>query len=93
MQSRKRLIGTLRQLLRLARGRSVRQTIELLNPVLHGWAANFKLALSPTALQAIDAWVRRRYGALYGGSGSSLATANATHGGLDSRSIVRVNRR
>ena len=60
MQSRKRLIGTLRQLLRRARGRSVRQTIELLNPVLRGWAAYFKLALSPTALRAIDAWVRRK---------------------------------
>ena len=60
MKSRKRLIGTLRQWLRRARGRSVRRTLELLNPVLRGWAAYFKLAHSPTALRAIDAWVRRK---------------------------------
>ena len=59
-QSRVRLIGKLRQLLRRARGRSLRHTIEVLNPVLRGWAAYFKLAHSKTALQFIDGWVRRK---------------------------------
>ena len=54
VKSRKRLIGRLRQLLRGARGRSLSQAIETLNPVLQGWAAYFKLADSKTALQAID---------------------------------------
>ena len=60
VKSRVRLIGKLRQLLRRARGRSLRHTIEVLNPVLRGWAAYFKLAHSPTALQDIDGWVRRK---------------------------------
>ena len=59
-KSRVRLIGKLRQLLRRARGRSLRHTIEVLNPVLRGWAAYFKLAHSKTALQFIDGWVRRK---------------------------------
>ncbi len=58
--SRVRLIGKLRQLLRRARGRSLRHTIEVLNPVLRGWAAYFKLAHSKTALRLIDGWVRRK---------------------------------
>ena len=59
-KSRVRLIGKLRQLLRRARGRSLRHTIEVLNPVLRGWAAYFKLAHSKTALRFIDGWVRRK---------------------------------
>ena len=59
-KSRVRLIGKLRQLLRRARGRSLRHTIEVLNPVLRGWAAYFKLAHSKTALRLIDGWVRRK---------------------------------
>ena len=60
MKSRVRLIGKLRQLLRRARGRSLRRTIEELNAVLRGWAAYFKLADSKTALQGLDGWVRRK---------------------------------
>ena len=60
VNSRVRLIGKLRQLLRRARGRSLSHTIEVLNPVLRGWAAYFKLAHSKTALQFIDGWVRRK---------------------------------
>ena len=60
VKSRVRLIGKLRQLLRRARGRSLRHTLEVLNPVLRGWAAYFKLAHSKTALRFIDGWVRRK---------------------------------
>jgi len=60
MGSRRRLIGKLRQVLRTGRGRALRHVIEELNPVLRGWAAYFKLALSTRALQVIDGWVRRR---------------------------------
>jgi RNA-directed DNA polymerase len=47
-------------LLRGARGRSVVATIDLLNPVLRGWAAYFKLAQTKQALEQQDGWVRRR---------------------------------
>ncbi len=60
MESRKRFIGKLRQLLRKARGHSLRSTIDVINPVLRGWAAYFKLAHSKTALSMIDGWVRRK---------------------------------
>lgn len=60
MDSRRRFIGKLRQLLRQARGRALWRTIEELNAVLRGWAAYFKLANSKTALMAIDGWVRRK---------------------------------
>jgi group II intron reverse transcriptase/maturase len=60
MQSRQRLRQKLRQLLRGARGRSLRSTIDQLNRVLAGWAAYFKLAQSKTPLITIDGWVRRK---------------------------------
>ena len=60
MQSRRRLIGKLRQLLRGARGRSLHRAIEVLNPVLRGWAAYFKLAGGKSVLQMLDGWVRRK---------------------------------
>jgi group II intron reverse transcriptase/maturase len=60
MESRKRFIGKLRQLLRKARGRSLRSTIEVISPVLRGWAAYFRLSRSKTALLTIDGWVRRK---------------------------------
>ncbi|MEM1114738.1 MAG: group II intron reverse transcriptase/maturase [Pseudomonadota bacterium] len=60
LESRKRFIGKLRQMLRKARGRALRSTIDDINPVLRGWAAYFKLAASKTALTVIDGWVRRK---------------------------------
>jgi len=60
MKSRRRLIGKLRQLLRGARGRSLRRAIEALNPVLRGWAAYFKLASGKSVLEMFDGWVRRK---------------------------------
>ena len=60
MTSRVRLIQRLRQLLRKARGRSLRYTIDQLNPVLRGWAAYFKLATAERPLTTIDGWIRRK---------------------------------
>ncbi|WP_341939696.1 group II intron reverse transcriptase/maturase [Marinimicrobium sp. C2-29] len=50
----------LRQLLRGARGRSLRTTIERLNPVLRGWANYYRLTDSKRPVEALDGWIRRR---------------------------------
>jgi group II intron reverse transcriptase/maturase len=60
IHSRQRLVGKLRQLLRGARGRSLRHTIDQLNPVLRGWAAYFQWTDTTRPLEAIDGWVRRK---------------------------------
>lgn len=58
--SRHRLLDKLRQLLRGARGRSLRQVIAQLNPVLRGWAAYFQWTANTRPLETIDGWVRRK---------------------------------
>ncbi len=58
--SLKRLEARIRHVLKGARGRSVRRTIEALNPVLRGWAAYFKLTETQRALEEIDGWLRRK---------------------------------
>ena len=58
--SLERLTEKVRALLRGARGRSLATTIEVLNPVLRGWAAYFKLTDTKRALEECDGWVRRR---------------------------------
>lgn len=58
--SLKRLEDKIREVLKSARGRSVRRTIEELNPVLRGWAAYFKLTETKRALEALDGWLRRK---------------------------------
>ena len=55
-----KLMEKVRALLRAARGRSLGATVELLNPVLRGWAAYFKLADTKTALEEQDGWLRRK---------------------------------
>ena len=52
--SLKRLEDKIREVLKSARGRSVRRTIEELNPVLRGWAAYFKLTETKRALEGLD---------------------------------------
>jgi len=49
-----------RELLRGARGRSLPHVIEEINPLLHGWAAYFKLAQTKQALETLDGWIRRK---------------------------------
>ena len=58
--SLKRLEGKIRAVLQGARGRSVRATIEELNPVLRGWAAYFKLTETKRVLEDLDCWIRRK---------------------------------
>lgn len=58
--SLQRLEDKVREVLKGARGRSVRATIEDLNPVLRGWAAYFKLTETKRALEDIDGWLRRK---------------------------------
>jgi len=58
--SLKRLTGKVRDVLQGARGRSVRNTIAELNPVLRGWAAYFKLAETKKPLETFDGWLRRK---------------------------------
>jgi len=57
--SLRRFESHVRELLRGARGRNVRHTIEELNPRLRGWVAYFKLA-APQPVEALDGWVRRK---------------------------------
>jgi len=56
----KRLEQRVRDRLRAARGQSVAQVIEQLNPLLRGWAAYFKLAQTKQALETLDGWIRRK---------------------------------
>lgn len=58
--SLRRLKDKIRKMLKGARGRSVRRTIEELNPVLRGWAAYFKLTETKSALEEFDGWLRRK---------------------------------
>jgi group II intron reverse transcriptase/maturase len=50
----------LRLLLKRSRGRSLRATIEQLNPVLRGWANYYCLTASKRPVQELDGWIRRR---------------------------------
>lgn len=58
--SLRRLTDKLKVLFRMARGRSLAHTIAVLNPVLRGWMAYFRLTQSHTPLVLMDQWIRRR---------------------------------
>jgi RNA-directed DNA polymerase len=58
--SRKRLAEKLRKTMREARGKSLKQTIERLNPVLRGWIAYFRLTEVKGVLEELDGWIRRK---------------------------------
>jgi group II intron reverse transcriptase/maturase len=59
-QSVARLMERVRELLRMGQGRSLRHTIEVLNPLLRGWIAYFRHAPGVTILKTLDKWLRRR---------------------------------
>ena len=59
-QSVTRLKDRVRELLRQGRGRSLRHTIEDLNPLLRGWIVYFRYAPGVTVLDDLDKWLRRR---------------------------------
>jgi RNA-directed DNA polymerase len=59
-QSLQRLTARVKTLLRKGRGRSLRHTMETLNPVLRGWINYFQFTQGKGALEDLDRWVRRR---------------------------------
>lgn len=58
--SRQRLEEKVRQLMRTARGRSLQKTIAILNPLLRGWVAYFRLVEIKAVLEDLDGWIRRK---------------------------------
>lgn len=58
--SRQRFTDKIRQTLSGARGRSLRQIIDQLNPVLRGWVAYFRLTEQRGVLEELDGWLRRK---------------------------------
>jgi RNA-directed DNA polymerase len=63
-QSHKRLAEKIRKTLRAARGRSLKQVIEQLNPQLRGWIGYFRLTEVKRVLEEIDGWIRHKLRAL-----------------------------
>jgi group II intron reverse transcriptase/maturase len=59
-ESIKRLMDRVRDVVREGRGWSLGRTIEVLNPLLRGWANYFRLSLQRRRMQNLDGWVRRR---------------------------------
>jgi RNA-directed DNA polymerase len=59
-ESIKRFKGKVRVYLRLGRGRSLKQTIEAIKPLLRGWLNYFRLAEVRSVFEDLDQWLRRR---------------------------------
>jgi len=59
-ESVKRLKQKVRGRLRKGRGRSLKRTIEDLNPLMRGWIHYFQLAQNKRVLEDLDGWLRRR---------------------------------
>jgi RNA-directed DNA polymerase len=62
--SRKRFAEKVRKALRAGRGRSLKQVIEDLNPLLRGWVSYFRLTEVKGALEELDGWIRHKLRAL-----------------------------
>jgi RNA-directed DNA polymerase len=58
--SLKRLEDKVRDVLKGARGRSVRAVITELNPILRGWMAYFRLTETKKVVEELDGWVRHK---------------------------------
>ncbi len=58
--SRERLAEKIRKTLRAARGQSLKQVIEQLNPQLRGWVAYFRLTEVKGVLEELDGWIRHK---------------------------------
>jgi hypothetical protein len=59
-ESVKRFRDKVRKLARQGRGRSLRWTIERLEPLIRGWVAYFRKAEVKAAFEQLDKWLRRR---------------------------------
>jgi group II intron reverse transcriptase/maturase len=62
--SRQRFTEKIRTTLRAARGRSLKQVIEQLNPQVRGWVVYFRLAEVRGVLEELDGWIRHKLRAL-----------------------------
>lgn len=60
LESRQRLRGRIKEMMRLGRGRSLSRTIADLNPVLRGWIGYFQLTEEKKSIEDLDGWIRRR---------------------------------
>lgn len=60
LESVQRIKGTLRQLFRKGRGRSLTMVIGEITPVTRGWVGYYRLAEAKNILENMDAWLRRR---------------------------------
>lgn len=69
-----RFSDKVRAALRGARGRSLRATIEALNPLLRGWMNYFRLTQTKQALEWLDGWVRRKLRCLLWRQGKRVYT-------------------
>jgi len=58
--SLKRLEDKVRDVLKGARGRSLVKVIIVLNPILRGWMAYFRLTESKRAVEELDGWIRHK---------------------------------
>jgi RNA-directed DNA polymerase len=63
-ESRKRLTGNLREVLRSGRGRNLKRLIASLIPQLRGWVAYFRLAEVKGIFEELDGWLRRKLRAI-----------------------------
>jgi len=55
-----RFKGTLREVFRRGRGRSLSQVIEEITPMLRGWMTYYRLAQVKGVFEILDGWLRRR---------------------------------
>ena len=58
--SQERLESKVREVFKTARGQSLSQIVEQLNPILRGWAAYFSLSETRRNLEELDGWIRRK---------------------------------
>jgi RNA-directed DNA polymerase len=58
--SYQRLEKRVREVLKGARGRSLRAAIAELNPILRGWMAYFRLTEAKNTLEELDGWIRHK---------------------------------
>ncbi len=63
-QSRERFAEKVRKALQEARGKSLKQAVEQLNPQLRGWISYFRLTEVKGVLEELDGWIRHRLRAL-----------------------------
>jgi RNA-directed DNA polymerase len=62
--SRQRLADQIREVFRMARGRSLQQVILKLNPLLRGWVSYFQHTEVKGVLEELDGWIRHKLRAL-----------------------------